>query len=229
VAAVGVLFVYLTKAVLQPLLSIPTLTQFFGNVVGGQLYTTFLGYLWLTFAELLFAAFAIVQVARWSAEDSDGRLELILSTPRSRASVVLERAIALTLGALLVAAVSGAAVAVAANYEAMDVSRERLAEGTLLLVPFALVFAAAGAVLAAWSPRAAVGLLGGLAFTSYLVDELGPLFRWPAWVQDLSAFKLFGTPLASGVDRSGLVIMVVIILVGFGASILLMERRDVGA
>jgi ABC-2 type transport system permease protein len=228
-AAVGVLFVYLTKAVLQPLLSIPTLSQFFGNVVGGQLYTTFLGYLWLTFAELLFAAFAIVQVARWSAEDSDGRLELILSTPRSRASVVVERAIALTLGAALVAAVSGVAVAVAAHYQAIDVSRERLAEGTLLLVPFALVFAAAGAVLAAWSPRAAVGLLGGLAFASYLVDELGPLFRWPTWVQDLSAFKLFGTPLATGVDRSGLVIMVLIILIGFGASILLLERRDVGA
>jgi len=84
-------------------------------------------------------------------------------------------------------------------------------------------------VLAAWSPRAAVGLLGGLAFASYLVDELGPLFKWPAWVQDLSAFKLFGTPLSSGIDRTGLLIMVVIILVGFGASILLMERRDVGA
>jgi ABC-2 type transport system permease protein len=228
-AAVGVLFVYLTKTVIQPLLSLPSLAQFFGGVVGGRLFTTFLGYIWLTFAQLLFAAFAITQVARWSAEDSDGRLEMILSTPRSRASVVVERAIALTLGAAIVAAVSGFAVALAAQYQAMDVSRERLAEGTLLLVPFALVFAAAGAVLAAWNPRAAVGLLGGLAFASYLVDELGPLFKWPTWVQDLSAFKLFGTPLSTGIDRGGLAIMIVIILVGFGASILLIERRDVGA
>jgi putative exporter of polyketide antibiotics len=111
----------------------------------------------------------------------------------------------------------------------MQVSGERLAEGTLLLVPFALVFAAAGSVLAAWNPRAAVGLVGGLAFASYLVNELGPLFKWPAWVQDLSAFKLFGNPLASGIDRSGLSIMIAIVLVGFGASILLMQRRDVGA
>lgn len=228
-AAVGVLFVYLTKTVLQPLLSIPALSQFFGGFGGGQLYTTFLGYFWLSFAQLLFAAFAITQVARWSAEDSDGRLELILSTPRSRASVVVERAIALTLGAAVVAAVSGVAVAVAAHYQAMNISGERLAEGTLVLVPFALVFAAAGAVLAAWNPRAAVGLLGGLAFVSYLMDELGPLFRWPTWVQDFSAFKLFGTPLSNGIDRSGLVIMVALILAGFGASILLMERRDIGA
>ena len=62
-----------------------------------------------------------------------------------------------------------------------------------------------------------------------MIARLGPLFRWPTWVQDLSAFKLFGTPLATGIDRPGLAIMVVIILVGFGASILLMERRDVGA
>ena len=227
-AAVGVLFVYLTKTVIQPLLSIPALSQFFGGFAGGRLYMTFLGYFWLSFAQLLFAAFAITQVARWSAEDSDGRLEMILSTPRSRASVVVERAIALTLSAALVAAVSGVAVAIAAHYQAMDVSRERLAEGTLLLVPFALVFAAAGAVLAAWNPRAAVGLLGGLAFASYLVDELGPLFKWPTWVQDVSAFKLFGTPLSTGVDRSGLAIMVALILVGFAGSILLMERRDVG-
>jgi ABC-2 type transport system permease protein len=228
-AAVGVLFVYLTKTVIQPLLSIPTLSGFFGGFAGGQLYTTFLGFFWLTFAQLLFAAFAIAQVARWSAEDSDGRLEMILSTPRSRASVVVERAITLTLGAVVVAAISGVAVGFAAHYQAMEVSRERLAEGTLLLVPFALVFAAAGALLAAWNPRAAVGLLGGLAFASYLVDELGPLFRWPTWVQDLSAFKLFGTPLSTGIDRTGLAIMIVIIVVGFGASILFMERRDVGA
>jgi ABC-2 type transport system permease protein len=228
-AAVGALFVSLTKAVIQPLLSIPTLTHFFGGFVGGQLYTSFLGYFWLSFAQLLFAGFAIAQVARWSAEDTDGRLEMILSTPLSRAAVVVERALVLTLGAALVAAVSGVAVAAAAHYQAMNVSAEPLAEATGLLVPFALVFAAAGSVLAAWNPRAAVGLLGALAFASYLDDELGPLFKWPVWVQDLSAFKLFGMPLSSGIDRGGLAIMVAIILVGFGASILVMERRDVGA
>ena len=214
---------------IQPLLSIPTLTQFFGGFVGGQLYTSFLGYFWLTFAQLLFAGFAIVQVARWSAEDADGRLEIVLSTPQSRAAVVVERALVLTVGAALIASVSGLAVAAAAHYQGMSVSGERLAEGTALLVPFALVFAAAGAVLASWNPRAAVGLLGGLAFASYLLDEFGPLFKWPAWFQDLSAFKLFGMPLSSGIDRGGLAIMIAIILVGFGASILLMQRRDVGA
>jgi putative exporter of polyketide antibiotics len=228
-AAVGAVFVSLTKTVIQPLLSIPALTHFFGGFVAGQLYTSFLGYFWLSFAQLLFAGFAIAQVARSSAEDSDGRLELTLSTPTSRAGIVIERALVLTLGALVVALISEAAVLIAAHYQAMDVSTEKVTEASLLLVPFALVFAAAGSVLAAWNPRAAVGLLGGLAFVSFLVAEVGPIFKWPAWVQDFSAFTLFGMPLSTGIDRGGLAIMVAIIVVGFGASILLMERRDVGA
>jgi putative exporter of polyketide antibiotics len=228
-AAVGAVFVSLTKTVIQPLLSIPALTHFFGGFVGGQLYTSFLGYFWLSFAQLLFAGFAIAQVARWSAEDSDGRLELMLSTPQSRAAIVVERALVLMAGALLVAAVSEVAVLIASHYQSMDVSTQKITEASLLLVPFAVVFAAAGSLLAAWNPRAAVGMLGAIAFASYLVAEVGPIFKWPGWVQDFSAFKLFGMPLSSGIDRGGLAIMIAIILVGFGASILVMGRRDVGA
>ena len=228
-ALVAAVFVSLTKTVIQPLLSIPALTHFFGGFVGGQLYTSFLGYFWLSFAQLLFAGFAIAQVARWSAEDSDGRLELMLSTPTSRAAIVVERALVLALGALAVALVSEVVVLITSHYQSMDVSGQRVTEASLLLVPFALVFAAAGSVLAGWNPRAAVGLLGAFAFASYLVDEVGPIFKWPGWVQDFSAFKLFGMPLSSGLDRGGLAIMIAIILVGFGASILLMQRRDVGA
>lgn len=229
IAFLGAVFVSLTKTVIQPLMSIPALTQFFGGFVQGKLYTSFLGFFWLSTAELLFAAFAIAQVARWSAEDSDGRLEVILSQPQSRAIVIVERATALAFGAAVIAAVSGVVVGIASHNQGMDISSERLAEGSLLLVPFALVFAAAGSLLASWNPRAAVGLLGAFAFASYLTAELGPLFNWPAWVQDFSAFKLFGMPLSSGIDRTGLATMIAIIIIGFGASILLMERRDVGA
>jgi hypothetical protein len=97
-----------------------------------------------------------------------------------------------------------------------------------MLVPFALVFAAAGALLAAWNPRAAVGVLGAFAFASYLDAELATIFNLPAWVEDLSAFKLFGTPLLSGVDGRNLALMLLLAAVGVGSSILAMQRRDVG-
>jgi hypothetical protein len=66
-------------------------------------------------------------------------------------------------------------------------------------------------------------------FASYLTTQLAPIFKLPTWVQDLSAFKLYGQPLTAGVDQTGLVIMLVIVVAGLVASTLVMERRDIGA
>ena len=228
VASLAAIFVVLTKTLVQPLLAIPVLRHYFDTFVHGDVYSSFLGFLWFNVAQLLMAGFAIAQVARWSSEDTDGRLELILSNPIARMNVVLERAIVLTVGALIVVAVSGVAVGLEARSQSITVDSTHLIEAVVLLVPFTLVFAAVGAVIAARIPRAAVGLLGGFAFASYLVIELGPLFKWPAWALDLSAFKLYGEPLTNGIDETGLVIMSLIVIVGFAASIVLMQRRDVG-
>jgi len=228
-AILAVVFVSLTKTIVQVLLSIPTLRGYLSIFVHQQLYPAVLGYTYYDVAELLFAAFAIAQVARWSAEDTDGRLELFLSEPISRASIVLERMAVLVAGALIVTAVSGVTLFYASHYQGIDLNGQRVAAASLMLVPFALVFAGAGSLLAAWNPRAAVGLVGGFAFVSYLDNELATIYKLPAWVQDLSAFKLFGTPLLTGVDNRSLALMLLLALAGVGTSILLMQRRDVGA
>jgi ABC-2 type transport system permease protein len=228
-AALAVVLVALTRSLVQPLLSIPGIARFFPAFVNGAVYESFLGFFWFATAQLLFAAFAIAQVARWSAEDSEGRLQLVLSQPRSRASVVVERAAVVAVGAAVIAAGSALAVGYASHAQGFELDRARLAAASLLLVPFTLVFAGAGSLLAAWNPRVAVGLVGAFAFASYLDTEVGPFFHWPDWAQDLSAFKLFGTPLADGIDGLGLVLMLLIALVGFGGSILALQRRDVGS
>jgi len=228
-SALGVVFTWLTKTIIQPLLDIPQLLPYFALVVHGNIYPSFLGFIWFSFAQLVFAAFAITQVSRWATEDADGRLGATLSQPRSRASVVLERIATLTVGAGVMAVVSGLAVQYASTSQGIDLDHQRLIAASLLLVPFALVFGAAGAVLTSWRPRAAVFLLGAVTFASYLDTEVGKILGWPLWVQDLSAFRLFGTPLASGVDQRDLAIMVLLVLAGLGSSILLMQRRDVGA
>src|SRR4029077_2148451 len=142
-------------------------------------YSSFLAFLWFGFAQLLLAGFAITQVGRWSAEDADGRLEMILSNPVSRTWVLLERAAVLAVGALIIAAASGVAVGVEAHYQAIGVDTRRLAEASVLLVPFAVVFAAVGALLAARVPRATVGILGTYVFVSYLMLQFGPIFNLP--------------------------------------------------
>jgi ABC-2 type transport system permease protein len=227
-AALGATFVVLTKAIVDPLLTIPGLARYFSAFIHGDVYPSFLGFIWLSFTQLLMAGFAITQVARWSAQDSDGRLELMLSNPLSRAGVVIERVVVLAVAALVIAAVSGVAVWTEAHYQSIDLDRGRLAAAALLLVPFTLVFGVIGALLASRIPRATVGVLGILVFASYLTTQLAPIFKLPTWVQDLSAFKLYGQPLTAGVDQTGLVIMLVIVVAGLVASTLVMERRDIG-
>jgi len=229
VSAIAALFVVLTKTIVQPLLSIPGLAAYFAAILHGPIYQSFLSSLWFGVAQLLMAGFAITQVGRWSAEDTDGRLDLILSNPVSRTRVVVERALVLALGALIIAAVSGVAVGLESHYQSIDLDGGRLAQASLMLVPFTLVFAAVGALLAARLPRATVGILGIFAFASYLMLQIGPLFKLPDWVQNLSAFKLYGQPLTEGIDRTGLAIMLAIVLVGFWTSAIVMQRRDVGA
>jgi ABC-2 type transport system permease protein len=229
VSIVGALFVVLTKTIVQPLLAIPGLAAYFAAFVHGAIYPSFLSAIWFGVAQLLLAGFAITQVARWSAEDVDGRLELILGNPVSRTQVVIERAVVLAFGALVIAAVSGVVVGIESRYESIELDPGRLAEASLLLVPFTLVFAAVGALLSARLPRATLGILGVFAFASYLMLQFGPIFKLPDWVQDLSAFKLYGQPLTEGVDQTRLAIMLVIVIAGFAASAIAMQRRDVGA
>jgi ABC-2 type transport system permease protein len=222
-AALAFILVALTKTIVQPLLSIKALPYF------ESFYATFLGFTWFNIAQLLFAAFAITQVARWSAEDNDGRLELILSQPRSRTGVVLERMAVLAVGALVIAGISGEAVFYESHQLGIELNGSRLAAASLMLVPFTLVFASIGSLLAAWNPRAAVGLAGAILFASYLIAEIGPLMKLPLWIQDLSAFKLFGKPLLDGIQARNLTLMLLVVVVGLGSSILALQRRDVGS
>ena len=229
VAAIALLLTVLTKEVVKPLLQLQALKPFFGSVISGDLYPSILGYLWFDVAELLVAGYAITQVARWAAEDADGRLELSLSSPLSRTAVVIERAVVVTLGAALIAMVSGLVVHVQAQSESIAIAVPRLVAASALLVPFVSFFAAIGAVLCALLPRAALGVIAAFAIGGYFVTQLGPIFKWPAAVLDASPFHLYGHPLSDGVDGAGLTIMLAVTLVGFAASALLMQRRDVGA
>lgn len=228
-AGLAVIFVSMTQSIVQPLLAISQVARFLTAAVHGSVVPSFLGYFWFTTVQLLFAGFAIAQVARWSADDGDGRLGFVISQPFSRAAVIVERAAVLTGGAAFIAVVSGVALGIAARAQGVHLEAARLAEASLLLVPFTLVFAGAGSLLAAWIPRAAVGVLGGITFAGYLDTQVGQYFSWPAWLQDLSAFKLFGNPLTDGIDGRNLALMVLIALAGFGSSILAMQGRDVGA
>lgn len=194
----------------------------------GNPYIALTGYFWFGIALLLLAVYAITQVARWSADDNEGRLEMILSAPVSRARVVIERAVALLLRLAIIVAISSVALDLGGAAANIHFDPGALTVASLLLIPFGLSFAAIGAVLASRAPRATVAALVTFTFLSYLISQLGPLLKWPDWALKLSVFNLYGAPLTNGVDWTGLWIMSGITIGGFAIGALLIRRRDVG-
>jgi len=195
----------------------------------GNPYVALTGYIWFGIFLALLSVFAITQVARWSADDNEGRLEMVLSTPVSRTRVVLERAAALVVRMAGVIAITSLALELGAASANVTIGPGSLTVASLLLIPFGMSFAAIGAVLASQAPRAAVAVLATYTFVSYLLTELGPLLKWPDWALKLSVFSLYGNPLTGGVDWTGLWIMSAITIGGFVAAAFLMQHRDVGS
>jgi putative exporter of polyketide antibiotics len=96
------------------------------------------------------------------------------------------------------------------------------------MVLLCLCFAVAGLLLAGWRPRVAVGALTFLTISGYFITQLRAVFAWPAWMDDLSPFHLYGTPLSQGLYATGFYTMLAIVLVGMTLAIAAGGRREVG-
>jgi len=191
-------------------------------------FTSMVAATWGGIVGLVVAAYAIVETARWSGQDGSGRLELTLAEPISRWRVVLQRAVELGVGALLitVAGTVGLLISAAGQHATID---GPVWKATFLLLPVATAFGAIGGAISAWLPRITIGVVSALAAVAFFVELFGPIFRAPNWVMNLSLFQLYGTPLTKPVFWEGFWALVAITVVGFGIAVLAMQRRDVGS
>jgi len=156
-----------------------------------------------TLIAVVVAACAVSLASRWPADEADGRLDLLLATPHGRPRVMLTRFAALTIAIVVVAAMIFAGVGLTAWLSRYALDPERLAVAAFGTVPIGILVAAAGYLLSGWLRTAAVtGTLTGLLLASFLVTLLGPLFKWPPAVMQLSIFEQYGMPLVDGL-RAG--------------------------
>jgi ABC-2 type transport system permease protein len=102
------------------------------------------GYFWFGIFELLLAIYAITQVARWSADDSEGRLEMELTAPVSRWRVVAERFGSLVLATAVVIAISSLAFYLTAQASGINLRAGDVAVSALVMLSFTLTFAGVG-------------------------------------------------------------------------------------
>jgi len=225
----GSLMISVTKSVADALFADPALAVVFRGAAPGPTYAALLGFIWFGIALLLLAGYAVVQVSRWSAQDQDGRVELLLSAPISRTRVVIERALEFAVASLLIVVGGYIGVAATAPRSGLNLDAGHLFTASALLWPFALAFGGLGVALVSRWPRIAVPFLAAFAVVEYILGDLAPLFKLPDWVANLSVFHLYGNPVVGSVSWTPALSMTLVFLAGFAAALVLMRQRDVSS
>ncbi len=175
------------------------------------------------------AAFAITQVAGWTADEENGIDDMVLTTPHQRRSVLLNRFAAVTTAVLAMLVIIGMTISLTASVSGISYDAGKMWEGMAQLLPFTLLVVAIGFAIAAWlkRPGAAVVLVSLFVLVSYADNLLGPLLKLPDFVLGLSIFHDYGIPTLTGLDpwatlglSGAVLVLLAVAMVGF-------QRRDV--
>jgi ABC-2 type transport system permease protein len=186
-----------------------------------------LGALFL-FMPILLMAFAVTQTNRWSADEEDGLLEIVLSTPQPRLRILLGRFAALATATIFISLMTLATTTVAAAAYGVALDYGNLAAASLSMVPLGLMVAALGYLFAGWL-RAAVdtGLLSFLLVIWFFISFVGPSLKLPDVTLKLSPFYYYGTPLLHGLPVGDTLVVVVVGALALALAAYRFTRKDI--
>ena len=205
------------------------LLEILKNIAGGNggLDALFLGAIF-QILPILLMAFAVTQVNRWRADEDDGRLEIVLATPQSRAGVILGRFAALATSTIVIGVVTLAVSNAAAQRAGVSLDSTRLTEATLGMIPLGLLMAAVGYAAAGWLKTAAdTGLLSFLLAGWFFLSFIAPDLKWPDVTLRLSPFYYYGTPLMHGLDYANMAVLVAVGAAALVVAVLRFSRKDI--
>ena len=188
-----------------------------------------LGALFL-FLPILLMAFAVTQANRWSADEEEGLLEIVLSTPQPRLRVLLLRFSALATATIFISVVTLIAATVASAVYGVALDYGNLAAAALSMIPLGLLVAALGYLFAGWL-RAALdtGLLSFLLVIWFFISFIGPSLKLPDAVEKASPFFYYGTPLLHGWQFGDLLVVVAAGGVALALASYRFARKDIAA
>ncbi len=174
-------------------------------------------------------AFAVTQANRWSADEEDGRPELVLSTPQPHLRVLLGRFAALTTATVIIGVLTLAATALASVATGLQLDGGNLAAATLSIIPLGLLVAAIGYLLSGWLRTAVdTGLLSFLLVIWFFISYIGPELNWPDATLRLSAFYYYGTPLLHGLPLGDTLGVLAVAVAALALASVRFVRKDIG-
>ncbi len=222
--------VQLMEAKLSSLLSgSPAVVNLIKNL-GGADATVNAGFLsaMFIFLPLFLMAFAVTQVNRWSADEQDGRLDLVLAAPQRRLGVLLGRFAALATATVVIALTTLLVSAVAAAASGLSLDAGNLTAATLGMIPLGLLIAAIGYLASGWLRTAAdTGLLSFVLAAWFFISFIGPELKLPETTLRLSAFYYYGTPLLHGLQATSMVGVVAVTVLALSLGALRFVRKDI--
>ena len=166
-------------------------------------------------------------LAGWAGDEGRRRLEVVLSTPRSRSSWAASSGLGVLAAIAVMTVVVAVLIAIAVATEAGDLFAPVVGIGVLGLA--AAAFAGVGlAVGGLVRSSLAAGVTAVLVIATLLIDTLGPALKLPDPILQLSIYRHMGHPIAGVFDPVGIVAAVVMVVGGVALCAFGLTRRDIG-
>ncbi len=178
------------------------------------------------FGFVLVGLAAATFVGEWASDETSGRLELLLSTPLTRARSAICAGLAASLAMAVTVALLAAALAAGVVIAEGDWRTPTL--GVAALAVYGAALGGFGfAVGGLWRPSMAAPAVAVAALATFLVDLLAQPLDLPEWVHELALSAHMGKPMVGVWDAAGLVACLGLIVGGVAVGALGMRRRDV--
>ncbi|MCS7007786.1 MAG: ABC transporter permease subunit [Thermoleophilia bacterium] len=168
----------------------------------------------------------------FAGEEDAGRLELVLAYPIRRREALLAQGAGVTVQVLALCLAAAVAMLVLDPLLGLGLATSNILAACSGLATIGLFhgWLALGLGAAGGSRALAIGLPTGIAVAAYLVNGLYAIAGWLHPFRVLSPFWLVGSsPLQTGIDWAGALLVVLAGAVALSAGAALVERRDLRA
>jgi ABC-2 type transport system permease protein len=165
-------------------------------------------------------------VAKWASDETDGRLEMVLTTPMARARWVIAGGISALLAVAAMTVLFAAGIGLGAASGGVAAGDPMIGSAALGLYAAAVVGVGV-AIGGLWRTSLAAEIAALLVVATYLIDLIAPPLRLPDWVHQLALTAHIGQPMIGQWDPVGVVACVILAVGGILLGAWGMTRRDV--
>ncbi len=209
--------------------SSPFFTKLLGQLggSGAGFNDTLLSFVFF-FMPLILMGFAVTEVSRWSGDEGDGLLDMVLATPQPRPAVILGRFAAVATASIVISLTTLGAIMAVAAVAGVALDAGHIVAASLELIPMALFVAAIGYLAAGWLRTAVeTGLLSFLLAAWIFITFLGPELKLPDAALRLSALYYYGTPVIDGFQTGSMLFIVALGGVALALAVFRFSRKDI--